>query len=998
MSERNVVGQGNSAIESNYKDDEKIGSGENKTGKSTESISFPIIGIGASAGGLEALEKFFGSMPSDCGMAFVIVQHSDPAHKSILGDLLRRYTHITVTEVMDGVSLEANTIYIAPPNLYTGIFHGAFILSPAVSSQVLHWYIDYFFRSLATDQKDQAIGIILSGTGSDGTVGLKSIKGESGLVIVQDPRSSKYDGMPRSAINTGLVDFVLPPDKMPKELISYTNRLPDIKIQEDNINQNLPPSEDLKKIIFLLRSKTDVDFTSYKTNTILRRIERRLNLNQITNISDYLRYLQQNPREIDVLFRDFLIGVTNFFRDKEAFDSLQQKVIPLLFENRPSNSPVRVWIPACSTGEEAYSIAILFRNYLESHQMERTIQFFATDLDEQSINKARIGIYPESIGIDVSPELLGEYFTLEENNYHIKKNIRDMITFSTQNIISDPPFSRLDFICCRNLFIYLHLESQKRILHIFHYSLKDQGFLFLGSSETIGQYSNFFSIIDQKWKIFQKISIANVKRGILDFPTLKYQALFSQKIESKDYIAAKKFNFREMVENILLEKFAPTCVLINERGEILYFHGKTGKYLEPTTGEANLDILKMAKEELKLELATGIRKALNLKQELQLNHLKIKVEKDFQIINLRLIPIIIPQVVQTLMLVVFEEIVSLKENQRDEEENKSSDEYSQQRMKNLEQELNYTRDHLQSVLEALETTNKELKSANEELQSLNEEVQCSNEELETSREELQSTNEELTITNSELQKRIEDLSQTNNDMNNLLASTDIGTIFLDTSLIILRFTPAITQIINLIPSDVGRPISHIVSNLTYENLVKDSEEVLKTLVPHEQVVQNKKGKWFSMRILPYRTMENVVEGVVVTFVDITAQKNAEQEVQASNIYAEGIINTLWEPLIVLGENLEVISANEAFFRVFHLEKQRVIGTVFYNLLKKEWNISQLKELLEGILSEKKVINDLELTQAFGSGEIHRILLNARQLQWEGRGQLILIAMEDLAHK
>ncbi len=834
--------------------------------------SFPIIGIGASAGGLEAFKEFFTHMPPDSGMAFVLVQHLDPTHESILVDLIKRYTRMEVFQVSDGIKVRPNCIYVIPPNRDMALLHGALHLMEPAARRGLRLPIDFFFRSLAEDEGEKSIGVVLSGTGSDGTLGLKAIKGEGGLAVVQDPLSAKYDGMPRSAISTGLVDFILAPEEMPEQLLNYVKHAFAARVKK---SEPLLPqaASSLQKIFILLRNHTGYDFSLYKNNTIGRRIERRMTVNQIDYIADYVRYLQQNPVEVEALFRELLIGVTRFFRDQEAFTALEQKVIPRLFANRQANQPVRVWIPACSTGEEAFSIAIMLQEYGERLDHKPDIQIFATDIDNQAIEKARNSLYPDGIAADVSPERLSRFFVKEGNTYQVKKSLRDMVIFAVQSVIKDPPFSKIDLISCRNLLIYLGPDLQKQVLRLFYYALRPGGFLFLGNSETLGVSSDSFTVVDGKWRVFQRVQSSANLRGALDFAG---KNLLDRPL-GRDNEPDKSLNMREVTEKVLLEQYAPPCVIVNEQGEILYFHGRTGKYLEPASGKASLNIFRMAREGLRMPLTAAVRKVITQKEDNVYERIRLNSDDGNYIVKLSVRPISKPASMRGLMMVTFEDVIIPEYLDNGIEKIDESDLNDGQHVAVLEQELKSTKEYLQTTIEELETSNEDLRFANEALQSANEELQSTNEELETSQEELQSVNEELVTVNSELQLKIEALTQANNDINNLLTNTRIGTIFLDRNLRIQRFTPTAMEVVNLIDTDQGRPLSHISSNLDYDDLVEDCRRVLDTLESKEIEVQTMNGRWFWMQVLPYRTVENVIDGVVLTFTDITEQKKLQEQ-------------------------------------------------------------------------------------------------------------------------
>ncbi len=852
--------------------------------------SFPVVGIGASAGGLAAFEAFFSGMPSDTdsGMAFVLVQHLAPDHKSMLTDLVKRYTRMQVFEVEDGMTVQPDCAYIIPPNRDMAFLEGTLQLLEPAAPRGLRLPIDFFFRSLAQDQHERAICIVLSGTGSDGTLGLRAIKGEGGMVIAQNPESTEYDGMPRSAIATGMVDFVLPPAEMPAQLIAYVTHA----FGKPPRPASPPPPKTevaLKKIFVLLRAQTGHDFSQYKQNTVNRRVERRMAVHQIVQLGEYVRYLQQTPAEVEALFRDLLIGVTSFFRDREAFAVLQERGIPRLFTGKASGAPIRVWVPGCSTGEEAYSLAMLLQEQMETSKQSFQLQLFATDLDRRAIEQARAGVYPASIAADVSPERLTRFFNQEPDNgvYRIQKTLRDILVFSEHDVIKDPPFSKLDLISCRNLLIYMGGDLQKKLIPFFHYALNPGGTLFLGTSETVGEFADLFATLDRKAKLYQR------KQGIPGAHHSTIRKYLPSELERgadarlhEKMPGGNKHQLRELTERVLLQQYAPVGALVNQSGDILYLHGRTGLYLEPAPGEASMNILKMARDGLRRDLSTALHRAVASQQPVRHSGLRVKTNGDFTRIDLVVQPVGAGSSASTgptpLFLVTFAETVAEPQSPEESalvDEASDADEVttdSDARIAALKRELRAKEEFLQATNEELETTNEELKSSNEEMQSVNEELQSTNEELETSKEELQSVNEELATVNAELQTKVADLSRANNDMNNLLAGTGIGTVFVDHQLHIQRFTPAVTQVINLILTDVGRPVGHIVSNLPdYDRLVDDVRTVLETLVPVEVEVQTNTGAWYLLRIRPYRTQENVIEGAVITFTEITEMKTAQ---------------------------------------------------------------------------------------------------------------------------
>ncbi|GLH70362.1 chemotaxis protein CheR [Geothrix rubra] len=855
-------------------------------------VPLPIVGIGASAGGLAAFEAFFSGMPAetDPGMAFVLVQHLAPDHASILTDLIRRCTRMQVFEVEDGMSVKPNCIYIIPPNKDMAFLHGTLQLMEPGAPRGQRLPIDFFFRSLAQDQRERAIGIVLSGTGSDGTMGVRAIKGEGGMVMAQNPGSTEYDGMPRSAIGTGLVDYELPPAEMAAQLIGYVAHAFG---KPPRAASAAPPKSEnaLNKVFVLLRAQTGHDFSNYKPSTIQRRIERRMAIHQIDTMEGYLKYLHSTPTEGGALFRDLLIGVTSFFRDPAAFKALGEQVIPRILAGKSEGSPVRIWSAGCSTGEEAYSLAILLREGMDALKQSFPVQIFATDLDGQSIASARAGVFPASIATDLTPERLSRFFTAEPDGgyYRIHKAIRDMLVFSEQDLIKDPPFSKLDLISCRNLLIYMGGELQKKLIPLFHYALNPGGFLFQGTSETVGEFGDLFVVLDRKAKLYQRRDAA--QGGHLATLTRIHPTAVGMDTPLPHIAGSAgpsgKQPLRELAEQALLRQAVPAGALVNGRGDILYLHGRTGQYLELPPGEPGIhNILKMAREGLRRELTTALHQAVGSNAVVRRQGLTIRTNGGHVRVNLTASPVTNGPAAKSgvpLYLIILDEplpaeAAGLGPSPGDG----GSSTETEARVEALKQELQAKEEYLKASNEELETANEELKSSNEEMQSVNEELQSTNEELETSKEELQSVNEELATVNSELQMKVADLTRANNDMNNLLAGTGIGTIFVDHQLRILRFTPAATRIINLILGDVGRPVGHIVSNLVgCEQLVADVQEVLDTLVTKEREVQTLDGRWYTMRIQLYRTLDNVIEGAVLTFVDITDMKGIRAALQES---------------------------------------------------------------------------------------------------------------------
>lgn len=965
---------------------------KSKSNTSRKKNEFNVVGIGASAGGLEALEKFFLNMPLGSGSAFLVVTHLDPKHVSIMPELIQKYTQMEVNIVKDGMKVKPNSVYVIPSNKRMYIQDRVLKLIELSEYHKDRLPIDFFLSSLAEDIKERAIGIILSGTGNDGTIGLKKIKEEMGITIAQEPSSAKYDGMPRNAINSKVVDYVLPVEKMPEKIIAFEKR-PFIKILEKDETEDYALGN-YAKICTILKSHTGHDFSFYKKNTIYRRVERRMSLQQIEKMSDYVSYLTQNTSEVDTLYRDLLIGVTNFFRNPEAFEELKQKIIPDLLRDKPDGYCLRVWAPGCSSGEETYSLAIIIQECIDNLNKNINVQIFGTDIDNIAIGKARIGIYPKDISTDVSEERLKRFFMREDGNYRIKKNIREMVLFAIQNIIRDPPFTKIDIICCRNLLIYIKPEMQMRIIPIFHYSLKRGGILFLGNSETIGNFTQLFSVLDRKWKIYKKIDSITTKNQIVNFSLMPRSEI--RMPARPDKIIAD--DIPRLTEKILLERYSPPCVIIDENGAIYYIQGRVGKYLELAQGEARLNIFEMASEGLKMEIQIAVRKALSQKSEVIHENLRLHGDNKYNLINLKVKPLKKDESNNQLIMVIFEEPRQIKQLSKQ----KNVEIISDSKNEGLEKELAYTKETLKLTIDELQLSNEELKSTNEEIQSSNEELQSANEELETSREELQSLNEELITVNTELQSKLDELSQVNNDMKNLLDSIEVPTIFLNNDLSIKRFTTHAKKIINLIPSDIGRPISHIVANLDYDRLIEDSQEVLSTLVFKEIELKTKSGQWYMMRILPYRTIDNIIDGLVITFIDIQQQKTIIDELKRLDMklnnslnYTQNIVDTIREALVILDNDLKIVSANHSFYNMFKLLPIAVEGKHIYKISNNSWDIPPLRKLLEEIIPNNNFFDNFEVEHDFPFVGEKRLLLNARTIiQKETETKQILLAIED----
>ena len=849
-----------------------------KKEKTTPSIKtqFPIVAIGASAGGLEALEQFFQNMPLRNGIAFVVIQHLDPNHIGIMPELLQRITTMKVSQATDKLKVKPDCVYVIPPNKSMSILKGELYLFDPVEPRGLRLPIDIFFRSLAIDQQEKSIGIILSGMGSDGTLGVKAIKENNGLVLVQDPDSAKFDGMPHSASQAVIPDVVAPADQLPEKLIALLKYFDTNKTEPQIDVKN---KSNLDKIIILLREQVGHDFSSYKKNTLFRRIERRKGIHQIEKLSNYVRFIQENPKETEILFKELLIGVTSFFRDPEVWDKLKENIFPALIDEAPNGYVFRAWVTGCSTGEEAYTLAIVFREALEKVRLHKTLtlQIFATDLDGDAIEIARKGIFPANIVADISPERISRFFNVIPGGYQINTLIREMVVFAPQNMIKDPPFTKIDILTCRNVLIYMESDLQKKLITLFHYSLNPGGIMVLGTAESIGNEKNIFIEADNKLKIFKR-TITAIPPDLVGFPSSFYN--IKKGTSDQRRISKAGENLQSLTEQILLQRFAPSSVLASSKGDILYITGRIGKYLEPAAGKANWNIFAMAREGLNDILPGLFRKALLSFDPLQIHNVRIGTNGGTQQTDLTVQCLEGPEILRGMVLIVFSDIPVVVETGNDLP--KSRKKFASARQKELEKELQHSLEDIQSLREEMQTSQEELKSTNEELQSTNEELQSTNEELTTSKEEMQSLNEELQTVNIELQSKIADFGRANDDMKNLLNSTEIATLFIDKELNIRRYTDQVTTIFKLRATDIGRPFTDLVSNLQYPDIEIHARQVLKSLSSIETAISTIDNRWFNIRIMPYRTLDDRIDGLVMTFTDVTLAKKLEIELKKAN--------------------------------------------------------------------------------------------------------------------
>lgn len=958
-------------------------------------IHFPVVGIGASAGGLEAITALLKHLPADTGMAFVVVQHLAPTHESMLAELLARETMMPVKEIQDGMVVEPNHLYVIPPNANLGILHGSLNLMPRGEEPGQYLPIDFFMRSLARDQSNHAIGVILSGSASDGVMGLLEIKAAGGITFAQEEASAAYASMPHSAIAAGCVDFIQTPKQIARELMRI-GKHPYLAYKSVPTEEAKPGEENsLRKIFLLLRQHTGNDFTYYKQSTILRRIKRRFLLHKLERLEDYARYLQETPEEVEALFRDLLINVTSFFRDPEVFDELKKTVFPAITHERPMGLPIRIWVPGCSTGEEVYSIAICLFEYLGDLASNSAIQFFATDLDSQAVDKARSGIYPVSIEEAVSAKRLQRFFTKVDEGYQIAKHIRDICIFAQQNVFKDPPFSRLDMISCRNLLIYLSPVLQQKIMPIFHYALNDHGFLLLGTSETIGRHADLFKLVDKKQKLYEKKS-APVRMSS-DFADFTKTAIHEKKWLEQPADSTSSWSSLDIqreADRIVLKKFSPSGVVINEDFDVLQFRGRTGAFLEPAAGEANLNLLKMARNGLQIELRNLICQARERNVSVHKEGLRIAHNGDIQYVNIDVDPIVQSPNSNHYYLVSFQEVSKelLPDERAKTNQDKSTVSEESVELQRLQQELAATKEYMHSIIEQQEVSNEELTSANEEIQASNEELQSTNEELETAKEELQSSNEELATVNDEMESRNHELEILSNDLTNLITGLVIPIVMVDADLRIRRFSPSAEKLLNLISADIGRPITHIKANIVVPQLEKVLLNVIETVTSERLEVQDCDGYWYEVSIRPYKTQDNKIDGAVIAFVDINMMKQSLEKAEWSRNYAEAIVAAIRHPLLVLDKHLRVVSASEVYYSEFQESEKNTIGNLIYHLGNGQWGIPKLRAKLEATIVKNQNFDDYIVEHNFPHIGNRRMRISGRPII-PGHGQEVMVLMQ-----
>ncbi len=931
-----------------------------KKDSATKTRFFPIVGIGASAGGLEALEQLLSNVPDNSGMAYVVIQHLDPTQKGMLPELLQRISKMKVFQVKDRMKVQPSCVYVIPPNKSMSILKGVLYLFEPIEARGMRLPIDFFLRSLASDQEEFAVGIILSGMGSDGSIGIGAIKEKNGIVIVQEPDTAKHDSMPRNAIKLGIVDVVAPPQEIYLKLRGFIEHEPVVKSDSNAEKDN---KSALEKIIILLRTHTGNDFSLYKKNTIYRRIERRMNVHKIDKINSYVHFLQGNPEEVHILFKELMIGVTNFFRDPLVWDKLKETIIPAKIEQQSKTTTIRAWVAGCSTGEEAYSLAIVLKEAMEKIDPhgELTMQIFATDLDSEAIETARKGIFPVNIEADVSPKRLNRFFTKTDEGYRINTEIRESIIFALHNVIMHPPFTNIDFISCRNLLIYLGPELQEKLLGLFFYSLSPDGILLLGNSESLGSQSHLFTIENSSLKIYKRLD-SGLNPGLYNFPSSFSRpkvANFENKKPEK-----RIMNIQTLADQLLLNQFTPAGVLVNENGDILYISGRTGKYLEPAVGKANMNVFAMLRPGYQNDFAIAFRKVITKKETVKLHNVKVETSGSTINLNVNINWINKPEALSGKIFIIFEDVAKIAENKTPLKRGKQS--VSSVREKELEEELQHSREELQNISEEMQTSQEELKSTNEELQSTNEELQSANEELTTSKEEMQSLNEELQTVNAEQQSKVDDYSRVNDDMKNLLNSTDIATLFLDKELNIRRFTNQATKIFKLIKGDIGRPFTDQVSKLNYPDLAEDALEVLRTLIFIEKQIPTKDGRWFSIRIMPYRTFDDRIDGLVITFVNISDLKQVEESVNETSQMLRLLLNSTSDVIIKLSTDWKIQEYNSTAEEFFGMKHDQVINKNYIELFVPKPLRDKTEQKLKQLL-KKADINQVKLNVVGAKG-------------------------------
>ncbi len=952
-----------------------------------------VVGIGASAGGLEAFTELLKSLPGDTGMTFVFIMHLEPNHESKLSEIFSKHTSMPVLQVKNPTIIKSNHIYAIPPNKYISIENGKLKLSERTKSDGLYLPIDYFFKSLAKEEKNKAIGVVLSGTASDGTEGLRVIKGEGGVTFAQDEHSAKYPGMPASAIDSGNVDIVLPPAQIAKELVRIGTHpyIAFTQHKEKPEDEKAESSDSYAGIFRKLRSTTGVDFSNYKLNTIKRRITRRMVLNKIDDLNDYVKIINKSDSEVYDLYKDLLINVTSFFRDPEVFDMLKNKVYPEISKKLSFEKPLRIWIPGCSTGEEVYSLVISLFEYLKNRYETGSIQIFATDISDAAIDKARSGFYLETEIKDISEDMRRKYFVKHNSAYQIIKPVRDVCIFARQDISKDPPFSRLDFISCRNLLIYFSQELQKKVIPIFHYALKPDGFLLLGTSESVGGFGDLFYLADRKFKLYNKKEVEH-RVGI------NFSYNYPDKTESSNFsnFHSDKLDLQKEADRLIIEKYSPPGILINSSMDIIQFRGNITRFLDPSIGDASLNVFKMLKEILNLDLRTAIRRAKQTAELVTIENVRLDINGSYRMLDIEVVPVNANSGSDVSYLILFNEKEDGKAKYSDGRKSKKAQSnvispISEAETDRLKKELILTKEHLQSIIEERDAANEELRSALEELQSSNEELQSTNEEMETAREELQSTNEELETVNDELANRNEQLNVVNNDLQNLISSLHIPVIMLDRNLKIRRYTPRAENIWNLIASDIGRPIGNINPNIEIPEIKKHILEVLDTLESREFQIMDKENNWYSVMIRPYRTADNKIDGVVISLYDVDSLKREHDIAVDGRKFAEEVFSNIEGAILILDEEFRIVDATKTFYKMFGINAGRAFGQKLFKI-GIGWDQDSLKDSVENIVPGNNELLDFRYTINRKNKRPLNLIMNSQVFRMPGKEKQYILLM------
>ena len=941
-----------------------------------------IVAVGASAGGLDAFSQILENLPRAPNVAIVFVQHLSPQHESALPSLLAAKTSLPVMQVTDGMRIEANHVYVVPPNVQMEIDDGHLNLLPRPHDRSQFTPIDFFFESLARSAQERAIGVILSGTASDGSIGIREIKAVGGITIAQKHETAKYDGMPRAAIATGMIDLVL----SPKEIADHISHVPQhpylvARSAGESGDELAATHQQFQELFTLLRRTSGIDFTQYKMPTVKRRLLRRMALRKINDVGTYLRYLREHPPEATALCQDLLIHVTRFFRDPDSFKVLEAHALEEIALKR-GDDPIRIWIPGCATGEEAYSVAMVLMELLGERATDRKVQIFATDVSDVAIEQARRGTYPASIAADVSPERLSRFFTKSDGGYRVSKILRDICVFARHDLARDPPFSRLDLIACRNVLIYLDAALQKHVITVFHYALKARGFLMLGGAETTGSLAAF-SLVDKKWRLYRKAPVEDIVTFALpheqqpDIRMPAQSATTAARPESRPV--------QEEANRLVLDKYGPPGVVVDPNFEIVHFRGHTGPYLEQPSGEPSLNVLKMARGGLLYPLRSALTLARRKRRPARKENVLIQKSGEWKSVNLEVVPLGTSR--GEYFLILFETPGTAsggKSGQAAKAELRGG--RADARLTDIRRELAASREYLQSIIQELEAANEELQSANEEILSSNEELQSTNEELDTAKEELQSTNEELNTVNEELHSRNEELARVNSDLMNLLGSVDMPIVIVGNDMGIRRFTPAAERLFNLISGDVGRPIGQINPNLVCDNIEGLIRTTIDGIDPQEQDVRDREGHWYSLRIRPYKGVDNRLDGAVLTAIDVDDARQHQSRVENSLDYFTRIVEMVDQPLLVLDGNLRVRSANSSFRRI---AGQKIEGSLFYDLSNGLWNASELRN----VLSEAAKNDATYHASVSRDGGRPKIEFKVRGFRLEDASRWILMAVE-----